>query len=48
MNAKEYIVYTPEGMTIAPNDKCVVENYQVLGVLFYVEMNIKCHLRNKK
>ena len=31
MNVKEYIIYTPEGVTIAPNDKCVVENCQVLG-----------------
>ena len=31
MSAKEYIVYTPEGMTIAPNEECAVENCQVLG-----------------
>ena len=31
MNVKEYIIYTPEGVTIAPNDKCAVENCQVLG-----------------
>ena len=31
MNVKEYIIYTSEGVTIAPNDKCAVENCQVLG-----------------
>ena len=31
MNVKEYIIYTPEGVTIAPNVKCAVENCQVLG-----------------
>ena len=27
----EYIFYTPEGHTIAPNENVVVENCQVLG-----------------
>jgi hypothetical protein len=31
MNVKEYIIYTPEGATIAPNEECLVENCQVLG-----------------
>ena len=31
MNVKEYIIYTPEGATIAPNNKCAIENCQVLG-----------------
>lgn len=31
MNVKEYIIYTPEGVTIAPNEECLVENCQVLG-----------------
>ncbi|MCQ2286402.1 MAG: hypothetical protein MJZ76_05970 [Bacteroidales bacterium] len=28
---REYIFYTCEGETIAPNEKCVIENCQVLG-----------------
>ena len=28
---QEYIIYTPEGKTIAPNEECFVENCQVLG-----------------
>ena len=28
---KEYIIYTTEGVTIAPNENCLVENCQVLG-----------------
>lgn len=27
----EYIIYTPEGLTIAPNENYLVENCQVLG-----------------
>jgi hypothetical protein len=27
----EYIIYTPEGETVAPNIDCPVENCQVLG-----------------
>ena len=27
----EYIIYTPEGVTIAPNENYLVENCQVLG-----------------
>ena len=28
---KEYIIYTPEGVTIAPKEDYLIENCQVLG-----------------
>ena len=31
---KEYIIYTPEGVTVAPNESYLVENCQVLGCAF--------------
>ena len=30
---KKYIILTPEGETIAPNKKVLVENLQVLGIV---------------
>jgi hypothetical protein len=30
---KKYIILTPEGRTIAPNEKAHVENLQVLGIV---------------
>ena len=39
MNVKEYIIYTPEGATIAPNEECLVENCQVLGCVSGANLN---------
>lgn len=30
---KKYIILTPEGKTIAPNEESLVENLQVLGIV---------------
>lgn len=34
---KKYIILTPEGETIAPNTKTLVENMQVLGIVENVD-----------
>jgi hypothetical protein len=30
---KKYIIITPEGQTVAPNDSITVDNLQVLGIV---------------
>lgn len=33
MEMRKFIILTPEGRTIAPNENCEVNNFQVLGIV---------------